>query len=300
MSTLTKSKPNSLWAWLMAVRLRTLSIPSIQVISGLVLAYSTQMSLDWFLALCTLMVGIFVTIAVNLFNDAIDFKKGGDSLDRIGHLKVIPAGFLTPKQVMGGGFFCVSLVILFGIPLIVKGGWIIALILVISNLLAYCYTGGPYPICYLGLSEIFILIFYGFVCVGSTFYLQTGHFDFYSFLLSLQMGFFAVLPNALNNFRDQEEDRGINKYTMVVRLGKRFGLWELTALTMFPFFLGYFWIGSLYERAAIYPLLILPLACLLVYLVWKTDPSPVYNRYFVLAVMIHFAFGLLVCLGLVN
>ena len=293
------TRPTTIQAWMMAIRRRTLTIPLTQVMSGLALAFSVQGNIDWMLALFTCLVGICVTIEVNLFNDAIDFRKGGDPLDRHGQVKVIPAGFLTQRQVFMGGMIFGALVLLFGIPLIMKGGWPIALILIMSAILGYCYTGGPFPISYLGLSELLIMLFYGFLCIGASVYVQIGHLDFMTFLVATQMGCLAILPGALNNFRDQDEDAQTNKRTLIVRFGKLFGRWEITLLTIIPFLLGFFWIGAGYPAAAAMPFVIFPMAFALVYLIWRTEPGPIFNRFFILCVLIHFAFGLLLSTALV-
>jgi 1,4-dihydroxy-2-naphthoate octaprenyltransferase len=112
------------------------------------------------------------------------------------------------------------------------------------------------------------------------------------------MGFLAILPAALNNFRDRKEDAQVNKRTLVVRFGKTFGRLEMTLLSMLPFLLGFFWLDFGHLVAGVLPMIIFPLAYLLVYLVWKTEPAPIFNQYFILCVAIHVAFGLFLSIGL--
>lgn len=161
----------------------------------------------------------------------------------------------------------------------------------------YCYTGGPYPISYLGLSELFILVFYGGVCVGASFYLQTGYLSFAAMLCAVQMGLLAILPNALNNFRDIHEDAENNKNTLAVRFGKTFARWELGILTYLPFALGLVWMFLGYVESALIPLFLLPMAFLFVRELWTTEPGPLFNRFFGLSVLLHFLFGIFLVIG---
>jgi 1,4-dihydroxy-2-naphthoate polyprenyltransferase len=282
----------------MTFRLRSLPIPTISVIVGVALAKAFGGCIDWLLACSAWLVAVCVTIGTNMINDALDFKKGGDSLHRFGHRKVIRAGLLPASQVFAGGIVFFVLCFFFGIPLILKGGWILGAILLLSVVTGYCYTGGPYPISYNGLSELFILIFYGGICVTSVFYVQTGYLNTAAFLLSLQIGLLMIIPNATNNFRDMFEDVLVHKNTLAVRFGKSFARWEIAGLMFFPFVLNLCWFALDRPMAALLPLLIFPLAFLFVRYVWITEPGPIFNRFFGLSVLVLFLFGLLLSLGL--
>lgn len=292
----THTKPIN--PWLMAVRLRTFPIPTIQVLTGLGLAYAVTGQLNLLLALYTWLVALFITIGTNLINDVFDIEKGGDTLKRHGQMKVIRLGLLTRDQVFRAGILFFLAAIVCAIPLAMHAGVTILLIVILSTLIGYAYTGGPFPICYIGLSEIFILVFYGFVCVGSAYYIQTLSFDFKVVLCAVQMGFLAILPNALNNFRDLSEDAVINKRTLAVRFGKTFARKEIAFCTAVPFILNLYWIFYGYYFAAFLPLLLLPLAFLFVRSIWTTEPSPIFNRYFGLSILLHCLFGVLLFIGL--
>lgn len=289
--------PNLIQAWATAARLRTVPIPTIQVLTGTCLAYSITGIINWPMLLCTWLVAVFITMGTNLINDVIDYDKGGDQPKRVGFLKVISAGLIPRNQVMMAGIACFILTILFGIPLALHSGWFLFLLILLSVAMAYCYTGGPYPISYLGLSELFILIFYGFLCVGAAYYVQIGSLSVPALLCALQMGLLAILPNALNNFRDMYDDAENNKLTLAVRFGKTFAKWEIALLTFLPFILGTAWISFGYMDAGVIPLLLLPMAFLFVRSVWVTDPGPSFNRLFGLSVLVHFLFGLFLVVG---
>lgn len=290
---------NSSQAWLMAVRLRTLPIPTIQVFTGTALAYAVTGQFNVVLAFFTWMIAVCITIGTNLINDVFDFEKGGDPLNRIGHLKVISAGYLSKGQVMAGGLLAFGLAIVCAIPLIVETTWWILPIVLLSVACGYCYTGGAFPICYLGLSEIFIFIFYGGVCVIASYFVQAKSISIASALLAAQMGMLAILPNALNNMRDANEDVLVNKLTLAVRFGNLFARNEILFMTFLPFIFNLGWIYLGFTKAALLPMLLLPLAFLFVYGVWDSKQGSILNRFFALSVLIHFLFGILLVVGFI-
>jgi 1,4-dihydroxy-2-naphthoate octaprenyltransferase len=292
-----KKTPNLLQAWATVARLRTLPIPTIQVLTGTGLAYSVTGKVDWLLFFYTWCVSIFITMGTNLINDVIDFEKGADKPKRVGFLKVISAGLIPKDHVRLAGFACFGITIFFGLLLALHAGWGLFALILISVVCGYCYTGGPYPISYLGLSEIFVLLFYGFLCVAAAYYVQVGSLALPAFLCALQMGLLAILPNALNNFRDMHDDAEDGKHTLAVRFGKAFARKEIALLTGLPFLLGLMWICFGYIEAALLPILLVPIAFLFGRSVWTTDPGPSFNRLFALGVIYHFLFGLLLVLG---
>lgn len=297
-----KNTPGIIQAWSIAARVRTVPIPTIQVLTGTGLAYAVLGAIDWPLFIYTWLVGVFITMGTNLINDVIDFDNGEGSgqTKRVGFLKVISAGIIPRKHVLFAGLVCFVLTILFGIPLAIHAGWGLFVLILLSVVMGYCYTGGPYPISYLGLSELFILLFYGFLCVGAAYYVQIRSLSFSAILCALQMGLLAILPNALNNFRDMYEDAEYGKRTLAVRFGKTFARWELGVLTFLPFIIGLLWIPLGYPNAALIPLVLTPIAFIFVQSIWKTDPGPQFNRFFGLSLIVHFLFGLFLMVGFLS
>ena len=282
----------------MALRIRTLPIPTIQVISAVGAAYAITGGFDGWVALCTWLIALFVTIGTNLINDLFDFEKGGDPLVRFGQTKVLRAGFLSKTEVWLGGITAFGLALLCGLFLSIHSGWFIFPIVLLSVLMGYCYTGGPFPICYLGLSELFIIIFYGGICILTSYYVQAQSLSVEALLLAAQLGLLAVIPNALNNFRDIYEDSEVNKRTLAVRFGKNFARWEIALLLTVPFLLNICWLLLGYPLVFFIPYLILPLVILLIRSVSINDPGPQFVRYFQCSILIHFAFGGFATLGL--
>jgi 1,4-dihydroxy-2-naphthoate polyprenyltransferase len=292
-----KETPSLMQAWMQAIRLRTLSIPTIQVLTGVCLAYTVVGTIKWPLLLYTWLVAVLITIGTNLINDVIDFKKGADKSTRVGFLKVISAGLISKEHIEIAGMTCFILAVLFSVPLAFHSGWLLFLLVLISVTCGYCYTGGPYPISYLGLSELFILVFYGGLCVGAAYDMQADSLSAAAFLCAMQMGLLAILPNALNNFRDMQDDAEDGKLTLAVRFGKGFARWEIALLTFLPFLLGIGWILLGRAEAALIPMFLIPLAFFFVRNVWIADPGPLFNRFFALSVLVHLLFGLLLIIG---
>lgn len=284
-----------LHAWLLAIRLRTLLIPTVQVVVGTGLAYAFVDKIAWGIAFGAWVVAVLITIGTNLVNDAIDFEHGGDQLGRFGQKKVIRAGLLSKNAILSAGLLSLALACL--IPFMLHVSWEIRALVVLSAICGYCYTGGPFPISYLGLSELFILIFYGGICVIAPFYVQTQVVNEAAILAAIQLGLLAILPNALNNFRDIYEDASINKNTLAVRFGMEFARWEIMTLTIIPFILNFLWLILGYIEAFLMPFLIGPLAVIFIRKIWKAEPSPKFNRYFALSVFVHFFFGVLLTIG---
>ena len=130
-------------SWLLAARPKTLSAAVSPVLVGTALAYGGAMPIHWIAFGCALFGAVFIQIGTNLVNDALDFKRGADTHERLGPMRVTQAGLLSPNAVLGGAYACFGIAALCGIPLIVRGGWPIVAIGIFSILAAYAYTGGP-------------------------------------------------------------------------------------------------------------------------------------------------------------
>ncbi|MDF1755042.1 MAG: 1,4-dihydroxy-2-naphthoate octaprenyltransferase [Verrucomicrobiales bacterium] len=225
--------------WILAARPKTLpaAIVPVWVGSAPVLLGETG-SFSWVIFAATLMGCLCIQIATNLFNDAIDADKGADTADRLGPKRVTATGLISRKAVMGVAFgFCV-LGALAAIPLILKHGWIPIAIGGVSFLLAYCYTGGPFPLAYRGMGELFVIIFFGLVAVLGTYFMQTGEwFDPPGLVVALQVGFYSTVLIAINNLRDIDEDRRSDKRTLAARFGKTFARWEIGFFCFAPLFM---------------------------------------------------------------
>ncbi|MGC1879281.1 MAG: 1,4-dihydroxy-2-naphthoate polyprenyltransferase [Rhabdochlamydiaceae bacterium] len=227
---------NTLQIWAYATRPKTLVIGISPVLIGTTLALS-QGVFNPTVFLFTLLTTLCIQIGTNLANDYFDFIKGSDTTERKGFMRVVQAGLVLPatmKKVVTAVF---AIAILCGCYLIWIGGLPIAILLSLSIALGVLYTGGPFPLAYLGLGEIFAFLFFGPIAVLGTYYLQTGIFCKEALIIGLSPGAFSMAILIINNVRDVDEDRLASKKTIAVRLGRAFGkylyLFSLL-LTFFP------------------------------------------------------------------
>ncbi|MCR6544391.1 1,4-dihydroxy-2-naphthoate polyprenyltransferase [Dehalobacterium formicoaceticum] len=209
---------SSLKIWFLAIRPKTLPAAMGPVIVGTALAFGDQ-AFRFGPALAALLGALLLQIGSNLANDVFDFKKGTDTEERTGPLRVTQAGLLTPRQVMMGMAAIFALAILIGLYLIWVGGWPVLAIGVASIICAIAYTGGPFPLGYLGLGEVFVFIFFGPVALCGTYYVQAGTVVPAAWWASIPMGLLISAINVVNNYRDLETDRKAGKRTLAVRLG---------------------------------------------------------------------------------
>ena len=200
-------------------RPKTLAAGIVPVWAGGVLAWKLSGSFDAWLWTCTLLGALCVQIATNFFNDAVDGKKGADGEQRTGPRRLTGTGEMSFAQVMAlGGVFLLGAVF-FGAFLVMERGWPMLAIGIPSLFLAYGYTGGPFPLAYRGLGEIFVILFFGFVAVMGTVFVQTGEWPREAVLLGGQIGLLSAVLISVNNFRDREGDALVGKRTLAVRFG---------------------------------------------------------------------------------
>src|SRR5205085_4168213 len=217
--------------WLLASRPKTLSAAVVPVLIGSALAPR----IDWLMFACALAGALFIQIGTNFVNDALDFKKGADAGERLGPMRVTQAGLLTADAVMRAAYVCFALAAVCGVPLILRGGWPIVIIGVTSIVAAYAYTGGPYPLAYNGLGELFVMIFFGFIAVAGSYYVQTLTIDAAVIVAGFAAGSLSCVLLVINNLRDVASDEGSNKKTMAVRFGEDFARLEVGFFALAPF-----------------------------------------------------------------
>jgi 1,4-dihydroxy-2-naphthoate polyprenyltransferase len=282
--------------WILAARPRTLGAAVVPVAAGVALALSCG-RFDPLLSSLILACAVLIQIATNYFNDALDHAKGADTEDRLGPLRVTAARLLPASRIMAGGVVCLVLAGLLSLPLVLAGGWTILAIGAASLLCAYLYTGGPFPLAYLGLGEIFVTIFFGLLAVAGTLFLNAGEFSLASLLAGLQIGLHASVLLAINNLRDLDGDRRAGKRTLAVRFGLGWARRENAALVLAPFVLGLAWLPLGYFWAFILPLFTMPLAHWLARACLTAEPDRSVNRLLAQAAALHAAFGLTLAAG---
>jgi 1,4-dihydroxy-2-naphthoate octaprenyltransferase len=207
--------------WLLAARPKTLWAGIIPVIVGTVMALEARkFHLISFLA--TLAGAMLIQVGTNFANDLFDFQKGADNEARKGPMRVTQARLVTPYQMKVATTTVFVLAFLVGIYLVWRAGWPILIIGVLSILFAVLYTGGPFPLGYMGLGDILVLIFFGPVAVGGTYYIIAGHINSAVLLAGFALGMIATAILIVNNLRDMESDRRSGKNTLAVRFGAGF------------------------------------------------------------------------------
>lgn len=212
-------RPGSAAAWLLASRPATLSAAFVPVAVGSAVAHSLH-SFALLPALAALMGAMWIQIGTNFANDVFDFKKGADTGERVGPLRAAQAGLLTPKELYAGMLVAFGIASLCGVYLLAIGGWPIAAIGIASVASGIAYTGGPYPLGYNGLGDLFVMIFFGLVAVCGTAYVQMGLVPELAWWAALPVGSLATAILVVNNIRDADTDLLCGKRTLAVRFGR--------------------------------------------------------------------------------
>jgi 1,4-dihydroxy-2-naphthoate octaprenyltransferase len=271
--------PSKITPWILAARPKTLGAAIAPVLVGSALGAKLGGEFCIWLMLATLGSCICLQIATNLFNDAVDALKGSDTKERIGPTRITASGMMAPRTVLMVAAGVLVLATLLAVPLIMYRGWPIIAIGIPSLWFCYGYTGGPVPLAYRGLGELFVILFFGLIAVTGSAFVQSGQWHVEALIAGLQVGMLSTVLIAINNLRDIEEDTKTGKRTLAVRFGKTFARWEIAALCWLPFVIGsLYWPKTPFSVNAGTMLLIIP-ASLLAGRVISEEPSPLYNRF---------------------
>jgi 1,4-dihydroxy-2-naphthoate octaprenyltransferase len=293
----------SLTPWLLAARPKTLGAAIAPVLVGSVLGWKLSGQFCVWLMLATLGSCMCLQIATNLFNDAVDHLKGSDTKERLGPVRITASGMMPAKTVLCVAASLLLLATLLAFPLLIYRGWPILAIGIPSLWFCYGYTGGPMPLAYRGLGELFVVLFFGLVAVTGSAFIQSGHWHFEAIIAGLQIGMLSTVLIAINNLRDIEEDTKSGKRTLAVRFGKRFGRWEIAALCAGAYLLNGFWHDGDEFRGTWYwawllPPLAFPIGVVIVDWIWHRDPSTYYNKVLAMAGVQLLVFALLLSVGM--
>ena len=263
---------------ILAARPKTLPAAVVPVWAGCVLAWKLTGAFDGWLAFFTLAGAICIQIATNFFNDAIDAGKGADTEKRLGPVRVTSSGLMSRRAVIGWEVaFCV-LAFACGVPLYLARGWPLLAIGLPSLFLAYGYTGGPWPLAYRGLGELFVILFFGLVAVCGTVFVQTGQWPKEALLLGGQIGLLSAVLISINNLRDREEDSTTGKRTLAVRFGPGFALVTIWLEVKLAAFGGLAWFAFGQPALVIASAPVLLLGLRILFGLVTTPPGPGYNR----------------------
>jgi 1,4-dihydroxy-2-naphthoate polyprenyltransferase len=209
----------ALHIWLMAARPRTLPAAVAPVLVGTALA-ATEGTFKVLTFIAAMLGAVFIQIGTNLSNDYSDARRGADTEDRLGPVRVTAGGLVPPRQVLVATYVAFGLAVLAGAYLIATAGWELLLIGVASILAGVLYTGGPRPYGYEGLGEVFVFLFFGVVAVTGSYFAQVERLTWEAFVLAVPVGLLASAILVVNNVRDLETDRRAGKRTLAVRLGR--------------------------------------------------------------------------------
>ena len=294
----TLSARLSSWShWLTAARPATLPAAVVPVLVGTALAVG-EGELRPLVFAATLAAALLIQIGANLANDLFDYERGADNAGRLGPPRVTQSGLIPPEQVRATTYLAFAAAAAVGLYLVVVGGWPILAIGVASVAAGLAYTGGPWPLGYHGLGDIFVFLFFGLAAVAGSYYLQAETLTVQALLAALPVGLTVTAIIVVNNLRDIETDRRAGKMTLAVRLGDRATRWQYALL-----------VGGAY---VLLPSLMLAGASAWLWLPWLTLPlglglcrsvlggtrgralNPVLKR----TARLHLAFGSLLALGL--
>jgi 1,4-dihydroxy-2-naphthoate octaprenyltransferase len=225
---------DSIGAWILAMRVRTLPVAFAPVALGAAISYAMG-PVRWGPILAALVAALLIQIGTNFANDVFDYEKGADNAERVGPPRAVQAGLLTPRKVRVGMYVAFALAMVLGAYLTVTVGKLIPIIGVASILSGIAYTGGPFPLAYNGLGDLFVFVFFGGVAVVGATYVGSGAFPTVAFLGAISVGALATAVLVVNNVRDHETDARVNKRTLVVRFGRKFGVVEYCVLMVLAF-----------------------------------------------------------------
>lgn len=225
--------------WIQAIRPKTLFASVAPVMLGTALAFSESAG-NLGAALAALVAALCIQIGTNLANDYWDAKKGTDTDERLGPVRVTASGLIKPRAVLVAMTVFFLIAVLAGIFLFLRAGWPVIAIGVVSIALGILYTAGPFPLAYNGLGDVFTFVFFGLVATAGTFFVQSLEFSATALLIGSVPGCYSVVLIALNNFRDMETDSRAGKKTLAVRFGRKFSMVEIMVFLFAPAVVSFF------------------------------------------------------------
>ncbi len=289
----------SLYSWILAIRPKTLPAAICPVLVASALAFQAD-SFQWIPALLCLLFALLIQIGTNFANDYYDFIKGADTEERQGPKRMTASGLISLPKMKFMTAMIFFLAFLVGVGLLPFGGWWLLAVGILSIFLGYGYTGGPFPLAYLGLGEIFVMIFFGWVAVGCTYMVQDGGINSIVLLAGTAVGALSTNLLVVNNHRDVETDIKANKRTLAVRFGRQFSAFEyriwfglaILCTLIVAYLLKSFWL--------LLPFAVLPLGIKLCVMIGQPQTGAVYIRMLGKTAAVLVLYSLLMSIGLLS
>ena len=290
--------PSGARIWLMAARPRTLPAAVAPVLVGTALAGQAGV-FHPLTFIATLIGAVFIQVGTNLSNDYSDARRGADTEDRLGPVRVTAGGLVPPRQVLMATWVSFGVAVLVGIYLVAVAGWELLLVGGASILAGVLYTGGPRPYGYEGLGELFVFAFFGIVAVTGSYFVQAKELPWEAFVLAVPVGLLAAAILMVNNIRDLETDRRAGKRTLAVRLGRHRARRMYALMVYVAFFLAPLpWVLGSLSAWLLLPWLAIPLAVPLVRTVANHTDGPTLNAALARTGMLQLGFCLLLSAGI--
>jgi 1,4-dihydroxy-2-naphthoate octaprenyltransferase len=291
-------RPSTLRIWVMAARPRTLPASVAPVLVGTSLG-AVDGDFRPLAFLAALLGACFIQVGTNLSNDYSDARRGADTEDRLGPVRVTAGGLVPPRQVLVATYISFAAAVAVGAYLVYVAGWELLLVGAASILAGVLYTGGPRPYGYEGLGELFVFAFFGVVAVAGSYFVQVERLSWEAFALAVPVGLLAASILTVNNIRDLETDRRAGKRTLAVRLGSETAR-ALYATMVFGAYVTLLptWVAGALEVWILLPVLTVPLALRLVAEVSERTDGPSLNAALARTGLLQLAFCVLLSAGI--
>ena len=284
-------------AWATAVRPKTLAAAVVPVAVGSAVAQDVG-SFAPGPALAALVGALLIQVGTNFANDVYDAEKGADTADRLGPTRAVASGMLSPTQVKRGMAVVFGLAVAVGCYLTSVVGWEIFALGLVCIAAGIAYTGGPFPLAYNGLGDVFVMVFFGFVAVAGTTYVQLGSVSGLALIAAVPVGTLATALLVVNNVRDEATDASVGKRTLVVLLGRRFATAEYFAMLIAAYLVPALLLaGGNFEPTILLPWLTAPLAVKL-FARLRRETGPALNDVLAGTAKLLLLFGVLFAVGL--
>ena len=284
--------------WIAASRLRTLPAAVVPVVVGTACARAVG-AIAWGPALAALGGALAIQLGTNYANDVFDAERGADGPDRIGPVRAVSAGLITARAMKRAMIAAFAVACAFGLYLVATAGWPVVAIGLASIAAGIAYTGGPWPLGYHGLGDVFVLGFFGFVAVCGTAYVQLGHVPCVAVWAALPVGALATAILVVNNVRDRATDARVGKRTLAVRFGRRAAIGEYAALLVTAYTVPLALALAAHAPWRALPIVTAPLALLRLRQLAAAATGPEHNRLLAATAQLLLVHGALLAVGLV-